>query len=83
VTGICSACVVLDPMSDSNTPKNGLSTSGPYGESAYLRLTTLYLVRLPDGTEMISKTFANADDSLAGAPVRLHWKPTDIRLHVE
>lgn len=70
-------------MSDSNTPKNGLSISGSYDESAHLRLTTSYLVRLPDGAEMISRMFANADDSLAGAPVRLHWKPTDIRLQLE
>jgi hypothetical protein len=77
--------VVLDPVSDRNTPTDGLSIAGSYDESVYLGLTTSHLVRLPDGTEMVSRVIADTDDTLpeAGAAVRLHWKPTDIRLHVE
>jgi ABC-type Fe3+/spermidine/putrescine transport system ATPase subunit len=82
---IRSECVALDPVSDRNMPTDGLSIAGSYDESVYLGLTTSHLVRLPDGTEMVSRVIADTDDTLpeAGAAVRLHWKPTDIRLHVE
>ncbi len=82
---IRSECVALETVNDSNAPTDGLSMLGAYDESVYLGLTTSHLVRLPDGTEMVSRIIADADDTLPvnGAPVRLRWKPTDIRLHVE
>lgn len=80
---IRSECVVLDP--ESNAPDDGTSITGHYDESVYLGLTTSHLVRLADGTEMVSRVISDTDDTLpqVGAPVRLHWKPSDIRLHVE
>jgi ABC-type Fe3+/spermidine/putrescine transport system ATPase subunit len=80
---IRSECVVMDPTPGATD--DGVSVSGSYDESVYLGLTTSHLVRLPDGTEMVSRVIADTDDRLpeAGTPVRLHWKPTDIRLHVE
>jgi ABC-type Fe3+/spermidine/putrescine transport system ATPase subunit len=81
---IRSECVALDLATDSSTPADGMSLLGTYGESVYLGLTTSHLVRLSDGTEMISRVIADTDDTLpqAGAAVWLTWKPTDIRLHV-
>ena len=82
---IRSECVALDQINDAGAPADGLSIVGSYDESVYLGLTTSHLARLPDGTEMVSRVIADADDTLPanGAPVRLHWKASDIRLHVE
>lgn len=82
---IRSECVVLDHVNGTNAPEDGASISGTVLESVYLGLTTSHIVRLPDGTEMTSRVIADSDDSLpqAGSPVRLSWKPSDIRLHVE
>ncbi|WP_092647859.1 ABC transporter ATP-binding protein [Jannaschia faecimaris] len=82
---IRSECVALNPVNGTNAPADGHSITGSYDESVYLGLTTSHLARLRDGTEMVSRVIADSDDSLpeAGAPVRLSWKPTDIRLHVE
>jgi len=82
---IRSECVVMDKAADADVSGNGVSLVGSYDESVYLGLTTSHMVRLPDGTEMVSRVIADSDDALpdAGTPVRLHWKPSDIRLHVE
>ena len=82
---IRSECVSLDEVNDANAPADGLSIVGSYDESVYLGLTTSHMVRLPDGTEMVSRVIADTDHILpeAGAPVRLSWKQSDIRLHVE
>lgn len=82
---IRSECVTLDPANGTPNPANGVSIDGSFDESVYLGLTTSHMVRLPDGTEMVSRVIADHDDRLleAGAPVRLTWKPSDIRLHVE
>ena len=82
---IRSECVGLARLSSTETTADGLSIPGSYAESVYLGLTTSHLVRLADGTEMVSRVIADTDDTLpeAGAPVRLSWKPADIRLHVE
>ena len=82
---IRSECVALDRVNGTNAPGEGTSITGSYDESVYLGLTTSHLVRLSDGTEMISRVISGADDDLPqpGAPVRLHWKPGDIRLHVD
>jgi ABC-type Fe3+/spermidine/putrescine transport system ATPase subunit len=78
-----SECVALTPTSGGEA--DGHSIGGTYEESVYLGLTTSHLVRLADGTEMISREIAGSDDSQpqTGVPVRLSWKPSDIRLHVE
>ncbi|MFD1196237.1 ABC transporter ATP-binding protein [Seohaeicola saemankumensis] len=82
---IRSECVLLDRANGANTPPDGHSFVGTYDESVYLGLTTSHMVRLPDGTEMVSRVIAGSDDTMpeAGAQVRLSWKPSDIRLHVE
>ncbi|QFS83702.1 Spermidine/putrescine import ATP-binding protein PotA [Roseivivax sp. THAF40] len=82
---IRSECVALDRVNGTNAPADGLSIIGSYDESVYLGLTTSHMARLPDGTEMVSRVIADSNDSLpeAGAPVRLSWKASDIRLHVE
>jgi len=82
---IRSECVALDPVNGTNATADGVSIIGSFDESVYLGLTTSHMVRLPDGTEMVSRVIADSDDSLpaAGAPVRLSWKPSDIRLHVD
>jgi ABC-type Fe3+/spermidine/putrescine transport system ATPase subunit len=80
-----SECVALEVVNGAAAPPDGLSILGSYDESVYLGLTTSHLVRLPDGTEMTSRVIADTDEALpgAGAPVRMYWKPSDIRLHVE
>ncbi|WP_076450617.1 ABC transporter ATP-binding protein [Roseivivax lentus] len=82
---IRSECVALDRVNGTNAPADGLSILGTYDESVYLGLTTSHMARLPDGTEMVSRVISDTDDTLpeANAPVRLSWKPGDIRLHVE
>ncbi|MCM2562974.1 ABC transporter ATP-binding protein [Lutimaribacter sp. EGI FJ00015] len=82
---IRSECVSLDRANGSAAASDGLSMIGTYDESVYLGLTTSHLAHLPDGTEMVSRVIAGSDDTPpeAGAPVRLSWKPSDIRLHVE
>ncbi|MHA7875259.1 ABC transporter ATP-binding protein [Roseivivax sp.] len=82
---IRSECVALDRVNGAETPADGFSITGAYDESVYLGLTTSHLVHLPDGTEMVSREIADSDERLpeAGSRVRLSWKPSDIRLHVE
>ncbi len=82
---IRSECVALERAERSAAPADGHSIVGSFDESVYLGLTTSHMVRLSDGTEMVSRVIADGDDSAleAGAPVRLYWKPSDIRLHVE
>ena len=82
---IRSECVALDRAAGPDAPADGRSIAGTYDESVYLGLTTSHFVRLPDGTEMVSRVIADSDERLpsAGAAVRLSWKPSDIRLHVE
>ena len=79
---IRSECVTLDP---GQGEADGVSMTGLYDESVYLGLTTSHRVRLPDGTEMISRTISDIDAALPepGAQLRLSWKPSDIRLHVD
>lgn len=79
---IRSECVAID---HADAAADAHSIKGAYTESVYLGLTTSHLVRLPDGTEMISRVISDTDDGLpeAGAPLRVTWKPSDIRLHVE
>lgn len=80
---IRSECVAMSQIADDEA--DGASLSGTYDESVYLGLTTSHLVQLPDGTEMVSRVIADDDDSMPepGARVRLHWRPSDLRLHVE
>jgi ABC-type Fe3+/spermidine/putrescine transport system ATPase subunit len=82
---IRSECVALERANGTNTTADGLSIIGSYDESVYLGLTTSHLVHLPDGTEMISRVISDGEEVIPeiGATVRLSWKPTDIRLHVE
>jgi ABC-type Fe3+/spermidine/putrescine transport system ATPase subunit len=82
---IRSECVALEPVGGTAPASDGMSIVGAYNESVYLGLTTSHLVRLPDGTEMVSRVIADADETLPvnGAAVRLHWKPSDIRMHVQ
>lgn len=82
---IRSECVLLDRANGANIPPDGYSFVGTYDESVYLGLTTSHMVRLTDGTEIVSRVIAGSDDTMpeAGAQVRLSWKPSDIRLHVE
>ena len=79
---IRSECVTMTPAEAGG---GGTSITGTYAESVYLGLTTSHLVRLSDGTEMISRVIAGGDDGrpAPGTPVRLSWQPSDIRLHVE
>jgi hypothetical protein len=80
---IRSECVAM--AEDTSAGAEGAGLTGAYDEAVYLGLTTSHRVRLPDGTEMVSRVIADTDHAMpaAGAPVRLHWKPSDIRLHVE
>ncbi len=82
---IRSECVALDRVNGTNAPADGHSILGTYDESVYLGLTTTHMARLADGTEMLSRVIGDGDGETPapGAPVRLHWKPSDIRLHVE
>ncbi|MEC7256995.1 MAG: ABC transporter ATP-binding protein, partial [Pseudomonadota bacterium] len=82
---IRSECVAMEPVNDGDARADGMSIAGTYGESVYLGLTTSHMVRLADGTEMVSRVIAERDTITpeAGAPVRLTWNPSDIRLHVE
>lgn len=82
---IRSECVAMDQVNGGDTRADDLSIIGSYDESVYLGLTTSHLVRLADGTEMISRGISNDETAIPpeGAQVRLSWKPTDIRLHVE
>ena len=82
---IRSESVSLDQTTGTSASADGCSFIGTYDESVYLGLTTSHMVRLADGTEMISRVIAGSDDIMpqAGAQVRLSWKPSDIRLHVE
>jgi ABC-type Fe3+/spermidine/putrescine transport system ATPase subunit len=82
---IRSECVTLDWVNGSNAAAECRSITGTYDESVYLGLTTSHMVRLSDGTEMISRVIADSDEAPPepGAPVRLSWKSSDIRLHVE
>jgi ABC-type Fe3+/spermidine/putrescine transport system ATPase subunit len=85
ILSIRSECVVLEPADGAVPPADGVSITGTYDESVYLGLTTSHLVRLPDGTEMVSRVIADTDETFpqSGAAVRLHWKPSDIRMHVQ
>lgn len=82
---IRSECVALDRVNGGDASPDGCSFIATYDESVYLGLTTSHIARLPDGTEMISRVIAGTDDTMptAGSQVRLSWKPSDIRLHVE
>ncbi|MFT6912070.1 MAG: hypothetical protein ACJAQW_000667 [Paracoccaceae bacterium] len=57
--------------------------TGTYGESFYLGLTTSHLVRLPDGTEIVSREISGMihNAPAPGAQVRLHWQADALRLH--
>jgi len=85
ILSIRSECVSLEPVTGKAQPSDGMSINGTYDESVYLGLTTSHLVRLPDGTEMVSRVIADADDTLPqnGTAVRMHWKPSDIRMHLQ
>lgn len=77
-----SECAVLD---DQPASADGYSIIGSFTESVYLGLTTSHLVQLADGTDMVVRVISGTDDDMpvAGALVRLSWKPSEIRLHVE
>ncbi|MEM1076999.1 MAG: ABC transporter ATP-binding protein [Pseudomonadota bacterium] len=81
---IRSELVGLSRASDANAGADGHSILGSYDESVYLGLTTSHLVRLPNGVEMISRSISDSLDDMPepGEPVRLHWQPEAIRLHV-
>ncbi|MEM1431756.1 MAG: ABC transporter ATP-binding protein [Pseudomonadota bacterium] len=64
---------------------DGATLSGTYDEAVYLGLTTSHIVRLPDGTEMVSRIISD-DTDIAPKPgdaVNLSWKPEMLRLHVD
>ena len=80
-----SELVGLSRAPGGNAPADGHSILGTYDESVYLGLTTSHLVRLPSGEEMISRTISDAAEGEPpepGDPVRLHWRPDAVRLHV-
>jgi ABC-type Fe3+/spermidine/putrescine transport system ATPase subunit len=57
-----------------------------YVEEVYLGLTTSHLVRLPDGTEVAVRRISEAGGAAPPAPgqeVRIGWKTSSARLHVE
>jgi ABC-type Fe3+/spermidine/putrescine transport system ATPase subunit len=81
---IRSELVGLERVNGSAPAADGLSVTGTYEEAVYLGLTTSHLVRLPNGAEMISRSISDAVGDLPqpGEPVRLHWQPHALRLHV-